>query len=68
MVKQFFAADTIVVIGDNILGKPVHREDAVSMLLALWESASRYNGVVIRKGEKELFLQIRPKLFSMILA
>jgi septum formation protein len=49
------AADTIVVIGDNIIGKPVHREDAISMLLAL--SGEKHNvvtGVVIRKGEEEI--------------
>jgi len=49
------AADTIVVIGDNILGKPVHREDAVSMLLALSGAKHKViTGVVIRKGEKEI--------------
>ena len=49
------AADTIVVLGDNIIGKPVHREDAVSMLLALSGSVHHViTGVVIRKGEKEL--------------
>ena len=29
------AADTIVVLGENIIGKPVHREEAVSILFAL---------------------------------
>jgi septum formation protein len=49
------AADTIVVIGDNIIGKPVHREDAVSMLLALsGEKHKVITGVVIRKGEREI--------------
>ena len=48
------AADTIVVLNDNIIGKPVHREDAVSMLLALSGEEHRViTGVVIRKGEKE---------------
>lgn len=48
------AADTIVVLGDNIIGKPVHREDAVSILLALSGSTHRViTGVVIRKGETE---------------
>lgn len=51
------AADTIVVLNDNIIGKPVHREDAVSMLLALSGEAHRViTGVVIRKGEKESVL------------
>ena len=49
------AADTIVVIGDNILGKPVHREDAISMLLALsGEKHKVITGVVIRKGDREI--------------
>ncbi len=49
------AADTIVVLGDHIIGKPVHREDAVSMLLALsGEKHKVITGVVIRQGEKEV--------------
>ena len=49
------AADTIVVLGDNIIGKPVHREDAVSILLALSGSTHRViTGVVLRKGEQEI--------------
>jgi septum formation protein len=49
------AADTIVVLGDNIIGKPVHREDAVSILLALSGEKHRViTGVVIRKGDKEI--------------
>lgn len=49
------AADTIVVLGDNIIGKPVHREDAVSILLALSGEIHRViTGVVIRKGEQEI--------------
>jgi len=48
------AADTIVVLGDNIIGKPVHREDAVSILLALsGETHQVITAVVIRKGEEE---------------
>lgn len=49
------AADTIVVLGDHIIGKPVHREDAVSMLLALSGSTHQViTGVVLLKGEKEI--------------
>lgn len=49
------AADTIVVLGDHIIGKPVHREDAVSMLLALSGSTHQViTGVVLLKGEKEV--------------
>jgi len=49
------AADTIVVLGDHIIGKPVHREDAISMLLALSGEKHRViTGVVIQKGESEI--------------
>jgi len=49
------AADTIVVLGEAIIGKPVHREEAVSMLLALQgERHKVITGVVIRKGDKEI--------------
>lgn len=49
------AADTIVVLGEAIIGKPVHREEAVSMLLALsGEKHLVITGVVLRKGEKEI--------------
>lgn len=49
------AADTIVVLDDHIIGKPVHREDAVSMLLALSGERHRViTGVVIRKGDEEI--------------
>jgi septum formation protein len=53
--KIILAADTIVVLGDNIIGKPVHREDAVSILLALSGERHRVvTGVVILKGDKEI--------------
>ena len=49
------AADTLVVLGDHIIGKPVHREEAVSILLALsGEKHKVVTGVVIRKAEKEI--------------
>lgn len=49
------AADTLVVLGEHIIGKPVHREEAVSILLALsGEKHKVVTGVVIRKGEKEI--------------
>lgn len=48
------AADTVVVLNDHIIGKPVHREEAVSILLALsGEKHQVITGVVIRKGERE---------------
>ncbi len=53
--ETILAADTIVVLGDNIIGKPVHREDAVSILLALSGEMHRViTGVVIRKGTQEI--------------
>lgn len=52
--RIILAADTIVVLDDHIIGKPVHREDAVSMLLALSGARHRVvTGVVIRKDEQE---------------
>lgn len=49
------AADTIVVLGESIIGKPVHREEAVSILFALsGEKHQVITGVVIRKGEREI--------------
>lgn len=49
------AADTIVILGEAILGKPVHREEAISMLLALQgEKHQVITGVVLLKGEKEI--------------
>jgi septum formation protein len=49
------AADTMVVLGEAIIGKPVHREEAVSILLALsGEKHLVITGVVIRKGEREI--------------
>ncbi len=49
------AADTIVVLGDHIIGKPVHMEDAISMLLALsGEIHKVITGVVILQGEQEI--------------
>lgn len=53
--EVILAADTIVVLGENIIGKPVHREDAVSILLALsGEKHTVITGVVIRKGNQEI--------------
>jgi septum formation protein len=49
------AADTIVVLNDHIIGKPVHREDAVSMLMALSGETHRViTGVVLMQGSKEI--------------
>jgi septum formation protein len=53
--KIILAADTIVVLNESIIGKPVHREEAVSILFALsGEKHKVITGVVIRQGEKEI--------------
>lgn len=47
------AADTIVVLQDHILGKPVHREEAVSMLLSLAGRTHQViTGVVLTQGDR----------------
>lgn len=49
------AADTIVVLNDHIIGKPVHREEALTILMALsGEKHKVITGVVIRKGDEEI--------------
>ncbi len=49
------AADTIVVLGESIIGKPVHREEAISILLALSGQKHKViTGVVLLKDEKEI--------------
>lgn len=53
--QVILAADTIVVLGENIIGKPVHREEAVSILYALSGQKHKViTGVVIRKGNEEI--------------
>ena len=47
------SADTIVCLGDNVLGKPKSREDAFSMLRTLsGNTHSVFTGVTIIKGDK----------------
>ena len=62
------AADTIVVLGEAIIGKPVHREEAISMLLALQgEKHKVITGVVIMNGEKEIsFADITEVVFHSL--
>jgi septum formation protein len=53
--KTILAADTIVVLGEAIIGKPVHREEAVSILLALSGQKHKViTGVVLMRDEKEV--------------
>lgn len=47
------AADTLVVLGENIIGKPVHREEAVSILWALAGQKHKViTGVVIQHNKE----------------
>ncbi len=53
--KPVLAADTIVVLGNEVIGKPKDREDAVSILSRL--SGNRHQvitGVCIQYGDKEI--------------
>jgi septum formation protein len=53
--EVILAADTIVVLNNHIIGKPVHREEAITILLALsGEKHMVITGVVLRKGEEEI--------------
>lgn len=53
--RVILAADTMVVLGDHIIGKPIHREEAISILLALSASVHQVvTGVVILKGDREI--------------
>lgn len=52
--KVILAADTVVVLDQRIIGKPVDREDAIRILTDLSGNQHRViTGVVIRQGEKE---------------
>lgn len=49
------AADTIVVINDQIIGKPQNREEAINTLLLLSGQTHRViTGVAIKKGNRQL--------------
>ena len=53
--RLILAADTVVVLGEEIIGKPKDREDAVNILLRL--AGRRHEvitGVALLKGETEL--------------
>ncbi|RYG39523.1 MAG: septum formation inhibitor Maf, partial [Chitinophagaceae bacterium] len=52
--RIILAADTVVVLGDRIIGKPASREEAISILSDLSGNEHRViTGVVILQGEKE---------------
>lgn len=53
-VSTILAADTIVVLGEMIIGKPENREHAIQILTQLSGKEHRViTGVVIRKGDRE---------------
>lgn len=53
--RIILAADTIVVLHAEVIGKPKDRNDAVRILMALSGNMHEViTGVVIRKGEKEI--------------
>jgi septum formation protein len=53
--QVILAADTIVVLNDHIIGKPLHREEAISILMALSGEKHRViTGVILKKGEQEI--------------
>lgn len=55
--RTILAADTLVVLNNHLLGKPVHREEAISMLYALSGQKHRViTGVVLRRKETEFTL------------
>lgn len=52
--RWILAADTIVVLDDQVIGKPVDREDAISILKRLSAQTHRViTGVVLLQGEQE---------------
>ncbi|MES2432091.1 MAG: Maf family protein [Bacteroidota bacterium] len=53
--KTILAADTIVVLNNEVIGKPKDREDAINILTKLSGQTHRViTGVVILAGEKEI--------------
>jgi septum formation protein len=53
--QPILAADTIVVLGDRIIGKPKDREDAIAILTDLsGKTHAVITGVVIIDGDKEI--------------
>lgn len=52
--RWILAADTIVVLNNEVIGKPVDRNDAIDILKKLSEQTHRViTGVVLMKGEEE---------------
>lgn len=54
-LPAILAADTVVVLGNRIIGKPKHRQDAVEILQALSGKTHRViTGVVLLHNDKEV--------------
>ncbi len=66
--RPVLGADTVVVIGDEVLGKPSHREDSLRMLALLSGQTHRVmTGVAVVLGEKAVSrLSISQVSFSEI--
>ena len=62
------AADTIVVLGEEIIGKPMDREDAISILSKLSNQIHQViTGVVIRQNEKIIqFSDVTEVVFHLL--
>lgn len=53
--KTILAADTVVVLDNRIIGKPIDREDAINILCSLsGKQHSVITGVVLRNSKKEI--------------
>ncbi|ULQ53926.1 Maf family nucleotide pyrophosphatase [Flavihumibacter fluvii] len=53
--QLILAADTIVVLGNKIIGKPTDRQNAIDILLELSGNEHKViTGVILRKGTKEI--------------
>lgn len=53
--RTIIAADTVVVLNDNIIGKPADRQDAIRILSSLsGHTHFVITGVVIQKGDTEI--------------
>ena len=61
--KTILAADTIVVLGDTVIGKPKDREDAIRILVSLsGKQHSVITGVVILHAEGEIAFSDRTEV------
>jgi len=57
------AADTVVVLGDEIIGKPRNREEAIQTLEKLsGQTHCVITGVVLRQGEREIAFSDKTKV------